>query len=145
MNDNKSLVLLAAASAAASALAFGVAAPALADPTAVGVWRDNEKGSVIRVYECGGAICARVVTPYQPGAKDVYNPDPALRERPITGLVIMDKAKKSAGNSWSGTLYNAEDGKSYSGSMIMVSGDELQMKGCAFGIFCQTRGFARVK
>ena len=131
--------------AAVSALAFGLTAPALADPTAVGVWRDNEKGSVIKVYECGGAMCARVMTPYPPGAKDIYNPDPALRERPVTGLVIMDKAKKSGGNSWSGTLYNAEDGKSYSGSMIAVSDDELQMKGCALGIFCQTRGFSRAK
>lgn len=131
--------------AVASALAFAFAAPASADPKPVGVWRDNEKGSVIRIYECGGAMCARVVRPYQAGAKDVYNPDPALRERPITGLVIMDKAKKSGDNSWSGNLYNAEDGKSYSGSMTVVSDDELQMRGCAFGIFCQTRGFSRVK
>jgi len=138
---DKWVVLLAAA----SALALGFVAPAVADPNAVGVWRDNEKGSIIRVYECGGAMCARVMTPYHPGAKDVYNPDPGLRERPVTGLVIMDKAKKSASNSWSGTLYNAEDGKSYSGSMTAVSDDVLQMKGCAFGIFCQTRGFSRVK
>jgi uncharacterized protein (DUF2147 family) len=138
---DKSVLLLAVA----SALAFGFAAPALADPTPVGVWRDNEKGSVIRIYECGGGMCAQIVKPYEAGAKDVYNPNPALRERPITGLIIMNRAKKSGSNIWSGGLYNAEDGKSYSGSMTVVSDDELKMQGCAFSVFCQTRGFSRVK
>lgn len=131
--------------AAAAALALGYAAPALADPSPVGTWLDNEKGSVIRIYECGPGICARVVKPYVPGAKDVYNSDPALRERPVTGLVIMNRAKKGAGNVWSGTLYNAEDGKSYAGSLIVVSDHVLKMHGCAYGIFCQTREFTRVK
>jgi uncharacterized protein (DUF2147 family) len=137
----KSVLLLAVA----SGLAVGFAASALADPTPVGVWRDNEKGSVIRIYECGRGMCAQIVRPYEAGAKDVYNPNPALRERPITGLIIMDRAKKSGSNIWSGMLYNAEDGKSYSGSMTVVSDDALQMQGCAVGIFCQTRGFSRVK
>jgi uncharacterized protein (DUF2147 family) len=138
---DKSVLLLAVA----SALAVGFAAPALADPTPVGVWRDSEKGSVIRIYECGRGMCAQIVRPYEAGAKDVYNPNPALRERPITGLIIMDRAKKSGSNIWSGMLYNAEDGKSYSGSMTVVSDDQLQMQGCAVGIFCQTRGFSRIK
>ena len=130
---------------AAPALALGFAAPAFADPTPVGVWRDNEKGSVIRIYECGGGMCATVVKPYEAGAKDINNPNPAMRERPIAGLTIMSGAKKSGGNIWKGRLYNAEDGKSYSGSMTVVSDSELQMQGCAFSIFCQTRGFSRVK
>jgi uncharacterized protein (DUF2147 family) len=138
---DKSVLLFAVA----SALSFGFAAPSLAGSTPVGTWRDNEKGSIIRVYECGGGMCAQVVKPYHAGAKDAYNSNPALRERPITGLIIMDRAKKSGSNIWSGTLYNAEDGKSYSGSMSVVSDDELEMKGCAFSMFCQTRGFSRVK
>jgi uncharacterized protein (DUF2147 family) len=131
--------------AVASALALSFAAPAFADPTPVGVWRDNEKGSIIRIYECGGGMCATVVKPYEAGAKDTNNPNPALRERPITGLTFMNGAKKSGGNVWKGKLYNAEDGKTYSGSMTLVSDRELQMQGCAFSVFCQTRGFSRVK
>lgn len=131
--------------AVASVLAFGGVAPAFADPSPVGTWRDDEKGSVIKVYECGGAMCASVLKPYQPGAKDVYNPEPALRERPITGLVIMNHAKKGDGPNWSGNLYNAEDGKTYSGTLKAVSDNTLQMQGCAMSIFCQTRGFTRVK
>jgi len=127
------------------ALAFGSQAAHSADPTPVGVWRDNEKGSVIQIYECGGGLCARVVKPYQAGAKDVYNPNPALRERPLTGLTFMKGAKRSSTKVWKGKLYNAEDGKNYSGSMTLAGNDELQMQGCAFSIFCQTRAFSRIR
>jgi uncharacterized protein (DUF2147 family) len=131
--------------AVASALDSGFAAPAFADPTPAGLWRDNEKGAIIRIYECGGGMCATVVKPYEAGAKDTNNPNPALRGRPIAGLTIMSGAKKSGGNVWKGKLYNAEDGKSYSGSLTLVSDRELQMQGCAFSVLCQTRGFSRVK
>jgi uncharacterized protein (DUF2147 family) len=127
------------------ALALGSQAALSADLTPVGVWRDNEKGSVIQIYECEGALCAKVVKPYQASAKDENNPNPALRDRPITGLIFINGAKRSSTNVWKGTLYNAEDGKSYSGSMTLVSNGELQMQGCAFSIFCQTRAFSRVR
>src|SRR5262245_5998477 len=90
--------------AVASTLALGLAAPVFADPTPVGVWRDNEKGSIIRIYECGGSMCAAVVKPYEAGAKDTNNPNPALRDRPIAGLTFMSGAKKSGGNVWKGKL-----------------------------------------
>ena len=127
------------------ALAFGSHAALSADSTPVGVWRDNEKGSVIQIYECQGALCAKVVKPYQAGAKDENNPNPALRDRPITGLTFMKGAKRSGTNVWKGTLYNAEDGKNYSGSLTLVSDVELQMQGCAYSIFCQTRAFSRIR
>jgi uncharacterized protein (DUF2147 family) len=127
------------------AFAFGSQAALSADPTPVGVWRDNEKGSVIQIYECGGALCAKVVKPYEAGARDTNNPNPALRDRPLTGLTFMNGARKSSANVWKGTLYNAEDGKKYSGSMTLVSNGELQMQGCALSIFCQTRVFSRIR
>jgi uncharacterized protein (DUF2147 family) len=127
------------------AFAFGSQAAFSAEPTPLGVWRDSEKGSIIQIYECGSVLCAKVVKPYQAGARDSNNPNPALRDRPITGLTFMNGAKKSSANVWKGTLYNAEDGKSYSGSMTLVSNGELQMQGCAYSIFCQTRVFSRVK
>jgi uncharacterized protein (DUF2147 family) len=127
------------------ALALGSQTALSAETTPVGVWRDNEKGSVIQIYECGDLLCAKVVKPYQAGAKDANNPNPALRGRPITGLTFMNGAKKSGTNVWKGKLYNAEDGKNYSGSMTLVSNSELQMQGCAFSVFCQTRVFSRVR
>src|SRR5262249_9008877 len=103
------------------------------------------KGSVIQIYECEGALCAKVVKPYQAGAKDENNPNAALRSRPITGLIFMNGAKRSSTNAWKGTLYNAEDGKNYSGSITLSGNGELQMQGCAYSIFCQTRVFSRIR
>jgi uncharacterized protein (DUF2147 family) len=91
-----------------------------------------------------GACVLRCLSP-EAQAKDINNPNPALRGRTVAGLTFMNGAKKSGDNVWKGTLYNAEDGKSYSGSMTLISDTELQMRGCAFSIFCQTRGFSRVK
>jgi uncharacterized protein (DUF2147 family) len=136
---------LALVFAVGSALISGFPAMAVAGDDPAGSWRDNEKGSIIKVYECGGGMCAQVIKPYEPQAKDINNPNPALRDRAIAGLTIMNGAKKSGGNVWKGMLYNAEDGKSYSGSMTLVSDSVLEMRGCAFSIFCQTRGFTRVK
>jgi uncharacterized protein (DUF2147 family) len=93
------------------ALAFGSQAAHSADSTPVGVWRDNEKGSLVEVYECGTLHCAKVVKAYQAGAKDINNPNPVLRDRPVTGLTFMNGAKRSSTNVWRGTLDNAEDGK----------------------------------
>jgi len=121
-----------------------LAAAAEGDPA--GLWRDNERGSVIKVYPCGGGMCAEVSKPYEAGAKDVNNPNPALRSRPITGVVILSGAKKSSDNVWKGSLYNAEDGKNYSGSMTLVSRSELQLEGCVLGgLFCKSRSWTRVK
>jgi uncharacterized protein (DUF2147 family) len=127
------------------ALALSSEVALSADPTPVGVWRDNEKGSVIQIYECEGALCAKVVKPYQAGAKDENNPNPALRGRPVTGLIFMNGAKRSSTNAWKGSLYNAEDGKNYSGSITLAGNGELQMQGCAYSIFCQTRVFSRIR
>ena len=40
---------------------------------------------------------------------DDKNPDAAKRSRPIIGLVIMEGAKKTGANKWSGTLYNRDE------------------------------------
>ncbi len=111
---------------------------------AFGTWRDNEKGSIVKVYSCGGGLCAQIVKTKDAGAKDVNNPNPALRNRPIAGLVIMSGARKTGENKWQGTIYNREDGQRYSGSLTVVSKNQLQLEGCvAGGLFCKSRIWTR--
>jgi uncharacterized protein (DUF2147 family) len=129
-----------------SAVAFGavveLSQPACAaDPS--GLWRD-QKGSVVKVYGCGGGMCVQVVKPFDAGAKDVYNPDPGLRNRPIAGMTILSAARGGE-NVWKGRLYNAEDGKTYAGSMKLVGEAELELEGCAMSILCQSRSWSRVR
>lgn len=128
--------------AAASAAAIELVQPAFAtDPT--GLWRD-EKGSIIKVHGCGGGMCVEVVKPFDAAAKDIHNPDPALRNRPVAGVTILSAAR-GGDNVWKGHLYNAEDGKTYAGSMTLVSEAELKLEGCAMGILCQSRSWSRAK
>jgi uncharacterized protein (DUF2147 family) len=128
------------------AAALGGAAFAGADDV-VGTWKDAEKGSIVKVYSCGGGgVCAQIVKTSDANAKDENNPDPAKRNRPIAGLVFMNGAKKSGENGWKGTLYNREDGQSYSGSLTVLSKDELKLEGCVLGgLICKSRSWTRVK
>jgi uncharacterized protein (DUF2147 family) len=107
-----------------------------------GTWKDTEKGSTISVYTCGGGICAKILKVKDAGAKDEKNPNPALRNRPIEGIVIMNGAAKNGENSWQGKLYNREDGETYSGSITLVSKNEIKLEGCVL-VFCKSRRWVR--
>jgi uncharacterized protein (DUF2147 family) len=75
---------------------------------------------------------------------DDKNPDPAKRNRPIVGLVIMQGAKKAGPASWSGQLYNRADGKTYSGTLTVKSKTAVDLSGCVAAIICKTTTFTRV-
>jgi uncharacterized protein (DUF2147 family) len=101
--------------AGAAALALAASAALAAPNDALGTWRDTEIGSIIKVTACGAGICAQLVKVREHHARDVNNPDPALRTRRIEGIVIMS-AVKAGQNAWRGKLYNREDGQTYAGS-----------------------------
>jgi len=128
-----------------------VAAPAqesaAADATdAFGVWRHPENGSLVRMYKCSGGLCAKVIKVRDPSRKDIHNPDPDLRSRPIKGIVIMRGARKSGDNRWKGRLYNTRDGKTYSGVITVKSKRQLELEGCVLGgLFCQGVTWTRAR
>ena len=64
---------------------------------------------------------------------------------PIIGLVIMENAKKSGANKWAGTLYNRENGKSYSGSITIKSKDAVDLSGCVALVLCRAVTWTRIK
>lgn len=108
-------------------------AQALSDEDVLGVWRDPDSGSHIQMYRCGESACAKVVQVKEPGRKDVHNPNPALRDRPVVGVVIMNGGKKVAPLQWKGSLYNTRDGGTYDGTLTLVSENQLKLRGCIMG------------
>jgi uncharacterized protein (DUF2147 family) len=125
-------------------VAAGVAQAQTAED-AFGTWRHPENGSLISVYQCGGGLCAKVTKVADPNRKDDKNPDPKLRTRPVVGVVIMSGAKKSGANSWSGKLYNTQDGETYNGTVTVVNKNTLKLEGCVLGgIICQGPTWTRV-
>jgi uncharacterized protein (DUF2147 family) len=137
---------MTAAAAGLLALSLGgtpVAAQKAED--ALGVWLHPENGSNVEFYKCGEGVCGKIVKVADGQKTDDKNPDPAKRNRPIVGLVIMQGAKKTGDNKWSGDLYNREDGKTYSGTVTIKSRDRLDLSGCVALVLCKTVTWTRVK
>ncbi len=113
---------------------------------ALGVWRHPDNGSHIEVSKCDGGLCAEIVKVKDPARKDMNNPDPAKRERPVVGITIMNGAKKSGARTWSGKLYNTQAGETYRGTLTVLGENRLKLQGCVFGgLICQGPTWTRVE
>jgi uncharacterized protein (DUF2147 family) len=119
-------------------------AAAQAAEDAFGTWLNPDDQSNIELYKCGEGLCARITKLVDAKAADEKNPDAEKRTRPIVGLVIMDGARKSGANKWSGTLYNPTDGKSYSGTVTIKTKDAVDLSGCVAYVLCRTTTWTRV-
>lgn len=135
------------ASVAAAVLMFGaLSVPAYADdPT--GLWLTDDGAAKIKIAKCGPNMCGTVAWLKEPNddagkpKTDAYNTDASKRGRPIIGVPIVLPMKPDGANKWSGEIYNAEDGKTYSGN-ITVAGNILKVQGCV-ALFCKTRTWTR--
>jgi len=73
---------------------------------------------------------------------DLYNPDPALRTRPLAGVQILSGLTRS-GEEWrNGRIYNPEDGKSYDARLELREDGRLAVKGCV-AMLCRTQLWRR--
>lgn len=131
--------LFAAALTGLTMLAGGTALAG--DPT--GVWMRSSGTSKIRIDKCGAALCGTVVWEKSP-RKDVYNPDPAKRDDAVTGRRVLLGMKPDGDDRWKGEVYNAEDGKTYTGYVTLVSAGELKLQGCVLGgLICKSDNWSR--
>ena len=132
------------------AAAFGLLAaaplPAFAgDPT--GLWLTDNGDSKIKIVSCGPAICGTVAWLKEPNDNgkpkvDKNNADAAQRNRPIKGVPIILSMKPDGADKWSGQVYNAEDGKTYSGNVTLTGANSLKLQGCV-AVFCKTKTWTR--
>jgi uncharacterized protein (DUF2147 family) len=113
---------------------------------AFGVWEHPDNGSHIKIAKCGGGLCATIVSVKDNSRVDDKNPDPKLRKRPIKGITIMSGGKKTGKATWSGKLYNTQDGQTYNGTVTVVDKNHLKLQGCVLGgIICQGPTWTRVQ
>ena len=127
-----------AASASGSALA--------ADPT--GLWLSQDGDVKMKVAHCGDAICGTIAWLKNPNDEsgkpktDKNNPDASKRGRSIMGVPIILPMKADGADKWSGQIYNAEDGRIYSGSFTLGGATKADLKGCV-AIICKTKTWTR--
>jgi len=116
-----------------------------------GIWLTQAGDAKVRVSQCGGGICGVIVWLKEPidpetgkPAIDDKNPNPALAKRPMIGLPLFRGMRPSGPNKWSGQIYNADDGKSYAGSVAVIGADTLRVEGCV-GALCGGETWTRAK
>jgi uncharacterized protein (DUF2147 family) len=127
---------------AAFILGFGPAwAENARDPS--GIWLTEAGDAKVRISHCGSGLCGTIVwlkVPIDPATGkpqvDDKNINPSLAKRPIIGINIFNAMKSVAGNKWSGTIYNADNGKSYSSDVIVTGARKLEVRGCVMSILC---------
>ena len=119
---------------------------------AKGTWLTEGGKSRVRIAECGGALCGSIVWLKEPNDPatgkpkvDKNNADAGKRSRPIIGVQIVLGMKPNGANKWSGQVYNAEDGKTYSGNLMLNGASSLKLEGCALGgLVCKAQTWTRV-
>jgi uncharacterized protein (DUF2147 family) len=113
----------------ASVLWLGTCAAGTAGPE--GAWRRVDGAGSVRISRCGEALCGHIVW---------------LRNDAGPGRIgdrVFYDMKPSAADRWSGSAHNPEDGRDYSGTMVLT-GDRLVTEGCALGgLVCRTVRFLR--
>ncbi|WP_068082591.1 DUF2147 domain-containing protein [Polycladidibacter stylochi] len=113
------------------------------DPT--GVWLRASGTSKIKITKCGEAYCGHLAWVKDP-RNDIHNPDKSKRNRPLRGIQTVIDMKPDGENSWSGSLYNALDGKTYKGKMKLLSANKLSLKGCVLGgLICKGENWTRTQ
>ena len=136
--------------AAATLLMLTAGSALAADPA--GTWLTQSGDSRIRLADCSGALCGTIVWLKEPNdaagkpKTDKNNSDESKRSRPLIGVQIVLGMKPAGADKWTGQVYNAEDGKTYSGNLTYAGGDTLTRQGCALGgLVCKGQNWTRAK
>lgn len=121
------------------------------DPS--GYWRKADQGqhpAKMQLYRCGGrSICVKIVWLQNPRdskgreLQDVRNVNPSLRGRTIEGMHIIRGMQQTSANQWKGTVYNPEDGKTYSATVTLASSRKIVLKGCVASFLCREQVWLR--
>ncbi len=117
-----------------------------ADPA--GMWLSQDGDVKMRVSHCGGNLCGVIAWLKHPNDAngkpkvDANNADAGKRNRPVIGVPIVLGMKPDGADKWSGQVYNAEDGKTYSGSFALSGASQAVLKGCV-AIICKSKTWTR--
>ncbi|MEL6297127.1 MAG: DUF2147 domain-containing protein [Pseudomonadota bacterium] len=115
----------------ASGLVAGLmlAAPTIASADPSGTWLRPSTGGKIQAFKCGGGLGLRVT---------------ASKTKAHVGKRIMCGAKKTGANRYEGSIRNLEDGKTYSGKVV-IKGRKMDLSGCVLGgLVCKTDTWRKI-
>ncbi len=101
-----------------------------------GTWYNDEKTGRIQFYKQGEKIYGKIVWLKDPTEKngkprtDINNPDSKKRSSPLMGLVFLKEFVAKDAKTWEdGTIYDPNNGKTYSCNMKLESPTVLNVRG----------------
>ena len=130
-----------------------VVAPAAEEANLIGVWETPEAKSNVEVYECGAALCGRLISLKEPIDEDGNekldrrNKDETMRSRPVVGIELLTGFVADGPGKWSdGRIYNPEDGKTYKCKLTLQDDGTLKVRGyVGLSIFGKTQIWRRLR
>lgn len=125
------------------------------DPRILGRWATAGFGSVVELRRCEGAggaegICGRILWLWDAldsagrPRVDRENPEARARSLPLVGAEVLRGFRETSPGVWTdGSVYNPDDGRTYSGTITLQPNGALELEGCALRIFCQRQVWRR--
>jgi uncharacterized protein (DUF2147 family) len=125
-----------------------LASPAFAADV-TGLWATPTNGGQVEIGRCGNSLCGKLVTSEriktEPTVKDAKNKDKAQRGRTLKNLQMLYDFTGGPTKWTGGKVYNPDDGGTYSGTIEVLSDNQLKLKGCIVAPLCKTQVWNRVK
>lgn len=123
-----------------------LSAQEVAKDAVLGEWLSESKDGRVQVYKQGEKFFGKIVWGKDGTRKDVKNPDEKLRSQNIVGAVIL-KGFNFTGKAWEdGTIYDPNNGKTYSSTMKMTDANTLSIRGfIGFSLLGRSTVWTRVK
>ncbi|WP_044172993.1 DUF2147 domain-containing protein [Flectobacillus major] len=112
----------------------------------LGEWLSENKDGKVLIYKQGEQYFGKVSWGKDGTKKDVHNPDEALRSQNIIGSVIL-KNFTFKGKAWEdGSVYDPQNGKTYSCIIKLKNTNELEIRGyVGISLLGRTTVWSRVK
>lgn len=130
------------------AAAAAVASPPPGGSPLTGRWEIQGTRTVFRFEPCESATCAAMESSGRiirdPDVRDVRNPDPKLRDRPLKGMRALTGLVEAGPRVWKGRLYSPGPGLTYEVTVTAVDADTLTAHGCLTPVLCQTDTLKRL-
>jgi uncharacterized protein (DUF2147 family) len=133
-----------------SIMLMALAMAAAASPDAVvGRWKTETRNGIIEITRCGTSLCGKLLSSdgiaANPAMKDSNNKDEKLRGRLLKGMPMLGGFTFKDGVWNGGTIYNAEDGKTYDARITPIDANTLKLRGCIFVPLCKNQTWTRVR
>lgn len=116
-------------------VAFSAASAGAGESDPVGTWLHGNKRIKVAIAPCGDALCGSIVWFRWPndaeGAPlvDLMNPNPALRDRPLLGLRVLDGLRPEGPGKWTGgRIYNPDDGVQYRAELTIGEDGDARIR-----------------